>query len=346
MEDKPKKQGIPFASLFDQIDKSSEASIYKPLPQSQDTQKEASQELSSDEEILSKGADYAETVYRKLLALADDLLYSNLSIGLEHIDQIRELIKEAIPLAESGEQDLVECVFNTHFINNVDYALLNIVNVTVLSLELAVFLGYTSHSLERLGVAAFLHDLGMKVFNDLVKLPRELENEERRSIEDHPLEGAAMLRALNDDFASSIAEVIIQEHERIDGSGYPKGLQKGEISEYAQIIGLVDVYEALTHQRPQRKSFSPLGALKNIIESDKAFSSRLIKVLIEKIGLYPRGTFVELNTKEIALVVGQNVRIPSCPLVKVIYDSHGDKTEQRRKIDLSKGTRIFIIRCI
>lgn len=348
MEDKKKdsNKGISFSSLFDEIDKVSEPTIHRSNGDKDSKKDHDQEEVKLEQEILSKGSDYAEAVYRRALALAEDLLNNEICIKLEDIDQIRELSKEAIALAENGEQDLVECVFNMHYRNTIDYSLLNIVNVMVLSLEIGVSLGYTSHSLERLAAAAFLHDIGMKSYADLLNLSRDLDDQEKDMIKSHPIEGAASLRTLDDDFCSSIADIVEQEHERIDGSGYPKGLVQQEISEYAQIIGLADVYEALTHQRPQRKSYSPLGALKVLIEKERLFSNRLIKNFIERIGLYPRGTFVELNTKEIALVVGQNLRMPSCPKVRVIYDNHGDKAEQKRKIDLSKGTRIYIIRSI
>lgn len=331
------KQGIPFASLFDEIDKITEPSIHKPAKEETNKQEEPI-------EILTKGLDYAEALYRKFLALAEDIFNRELKLDMSHLNEVRELIKKAIPLVESGEQDFIQCVFNIHYRNTVDYHLLNTVNVVVLSLELAVELGYTSHSLERLGVAAFFHDIGMKSFADLVNLPRKLDDEEIALLQTHPLEGAAMLRELEEDFALSVADIVEQEHERIDGSGYPRSLNHMEISEYAQIIGLIDVYEALTHQRPHRKSQTSLAALKQLIKSSALYDTRLLKSFIERIGLYPRGTFVELNTKEVALVIAQNLRMPSCPVVKVIYDNKGDKSEQKRKIDLSKGTRIYIIR--
>jgi hypothetical protein len=67
---------------------------------------------------------------------------------------------------------------------------------------------------------------------------------------------------------------------------------------------------------------------------------------MERIGFYPKGTFVELNTKEAAQVIKQNIEMPSCPVVKIIYDLHGKKNEQSREIDLSRGTKVFITKSL
>lgn len=338
------EDGISFSSLFSQITEFNEpVGQHKNKPVS-NADKKLDQKAEKD--FLKRGTTNVDAIYRKALSLAERIFVDELNVSLKDIEQVKELVVSMLELIEAGEQGLVECVFDAHYRNTIDYEILNEVNVTILSLELGIGLGYMPHSLYKLGVAAFFHDIGMRIYRDLLQAPRELDTEEKSKLNRHPAEGATLLRALNDDFTSVVADIIEQEHERIDGSGYPRGLHETEISEYAQIIGLVDVYEALTHQRPHRKSFTPLGALKVIIEKEKIFSKRLIKVFMERVGLYPRGTFVELNTKEIGIVIGQSNRMPSCPVVRVVYNNHGEKTDQKRTIDLSKGTRIYIVRSI
>ena len=74
------------------------------------------------------------------------------------------------------------------------------------------------------------------------------------------------------------------------------------------------------------------------------FKVKIVKAFIERIGIYPLGTSVELNTKEVAQVIRQNDRMPASPVVRVVYDPQGDKIEKVRYIDLSKGTKIYITR--
>ena len=142
-----------------------------------------------------------------------------------------------------------------------------------------------------------------------------------------------------------VITVIEQGYERIDGSGYPKGLKGEQIDESAQVIGLVDVYEALTHPRPYRKKYSSLEALKIIVKSN-LFNPKLTKLFLERVGVYPRGFLVELNTKEVAQVIKQNPRMPSSPVVRVVVDLEGKKTQKTRVVDLADGTQVFITKSL
>jgi len=335
--------GVDFSSLFDDIknlDKTGVDSTAEKVAVVPEKNKERETSTTSG------NGSPADLLYRKGLLLAEKIFVDETVISLQKTETVKHWTTEVIKMIEGGDQELIECVFDASYRNSMDYVVLNVVNVSILSLELGSALGYKEASLLKLGVAAFLHDVGMRDYKDVIEESRELEFAEKNQMHQHPIDGSLLLRTLKDEFVSAVADIVEQEHERVDGSGYPRGLQGDNISEYAQIIGFVDVYEALTHPRPYRKSFTPLGAVKVIIERDNAFEPKLIKAFLERVGLYPKGVFVELNTREIALVLIQNKRMPSCPIVKVIYNNKGEKTGQRRKIDLSKGTRIYIVRSI
>jgi len=191
----------------------------------------------------------------------------------------------------------------------------------------------------------------MRRLQKMANQSRKLTISEKQKIQQHPLIASEILKSIQSSLDPSILEIIEQEHERINGSGYPRRLKGEEISEYAQIIGLVDVYEALTHQRPYRGGgFSPSAAMKVIVENKHIFNpkiiKKIIKVFLEKIGMYPKGTFVELNTKEAAQVIKQNPKMPYCPVVRVVYDQDGKKIEKSREIDLSKGAKVYIVKSL
>ena len=84
--------------------------------------------------------------------------------------------------------------------------------------------------------------------------------------------------------------------------------------------------------------------MKVLLKDKSSFSPKLIKAFLERVGLYPRGTFVELNTREVAQVIRQNPKMLACPMVRVVYDPEGKKTQNPREIDLSRGTKIYILR--
>jgi HD-GYP domain-containing protein (c-di-GMP phosphodiesterase class II) len=286
-----------------------------------------------------------EELYEEVTVLVERILSSDTDITESDIEQVRSFIENLLNVTKSNNQQLLEYVFNK-LPKDVDFISLNSINVCILSLEMGMALGYSHNKLIALGIGAFLHDIGMKLYRDLYNQPRKIHMHEKQRIMKHPLAGSEMLQRVKSRLEGAVFEIVEQEHERIDGSGYPRGLKGDEISEYAQIIGFVDVYEALTHQRPYRRRYSPLEAVKIMLGEKNQFIPRLTKVFLERIGLYPKGTFVELNTKEVAQVVKQNPDMPSCPIVRVVYGEDGKKSESLREVDLSQGTKIYITRSV
>ncbi len=284
-----------------------------------------------------------EELYKRSLSLAEKIFTSEIAVS--DIKELHKLIEILVNFLRTTNQMFFEYIFG-RLPSKADFMPLNLVNVCILALELGIELGYSDAELINLGMGAFLHDIGMKQLTDLISQPRHLTNLERQRIHKHPLAGKEQLEFLQVDIEPLVLEIVNQEHERRDGSGYPSGLKENDINEYAQIVGLVDVYEALTHSRPYRNSYPPLEAMKIILRERNLFDARIIKAFLERVGLYPKGTFVELNTKEVAQVLTQNRGMPSCPLIRVVYDYKGKKLDTIKEIDLSKNAKIYILRSL
>ena len=95
-----------------------------------------------------------------------------------------------------------------------------------------------------------------------------------------------------------LPRVAYQEQEREGGQGYPRGLKGEEIHDYAKIIGVVDVYEALTHHRPQRKGYMPHEAVKLILGTQKElFSNEVKRLLLTKLSCFPLGRLCKIKFK-------------------------------------------------
>ena len=224
-----------------------------------------------------------------------------------------------------------------------DYLSYHSVNVCILSIEVGLGLDYTKPKLIELGNSALLHDIGMVKYLHLCKQSDKLTASEYRGLKDHPTKGVEILKKIKN--LDRIAlDVVHQHHERSDGSGYPRGIKGESINEYARIVGLVDVYEAMIHHRPYRDKFLPLQAMQEILNKKNALGQRLIKVLIEKIGIYPIGSLVELNTKETAEVIKLNHSVYLRPVaqVKIIRDADGKKPKQAKILDLTAHSSIYI----
>ena len=149
-----------------------------------------------------------------------------------------------------------------------DYStVLHSINVMAMAISFAYFLNYTRGEVKKLGLCGLLHDVGKtKIDGGLLTAPRNLNRTEFENMKRHTVIGYNILRQckFNDPDISLIA---LEHHEKIDGSGYPNN--RTRISQTAQIIGLIDCYEALTNDdRPYRQAMMPFDALNQIIKED------------------------------------------------------------------------------
>ena len=111
-----------------------------------------------------------------------------------------------------------------------------------------------------------------------------------------------------------------------------------------QIVRLVDVYDALTHPPAYRHPTTPFDTLAAMIKNHEFFGRDLLKVLLEEISLYPRGSWVELSTKEIGRVIEVNENLPLRPTVKIFIDWQGKYFVQPKTIDLAKDNLVYVLR--
>lgn len=128
-------------------------------------------------------------------------------------------------------------------------------------------IGVDEEAVQGIHLAGTIHDLGkIKVPAEILARPGQLSEIEERIIQIHPEAGWEILKGV--DFPWPIAEMVLQHHERLDGSGYPRGLRGEQISLGARILGVADVVEAMASHRPYRPSRGLEAALSQV-ESDR-----------------------------------------------------------------------------
>lgn len=136
--------------------------------------------------------------------------------------------------------------------------------VSQLAVSIARAMNLPDKQIEAIQTASALHDLGkMYIPAEILSKPVKLTEIERMLIETHPQAGYDIVKSIP--FAQPIAEIVIQHHERLDGSGYPNGLAGSQIKLEARIIAVADVVEAMSSHRPYRPSFGLDNALQEII---------------------------------------------------------------------------------
>jgi HD-GYP domain-containing protein (c-di-GMP phosphodiesterase class II) len=218
------------------------------------------------------------------------------------------------------------------------------VNVGIITIRIGQCLRYEEDELWLIGLGGFLHDLGMTALPEgLVTRPEKLMPEEIGVLRRHPEWSAEIVGNLGE-MGQSLAGFIIQEHERLHGGGYPKGLKGDALDEYAQLIGIADVYEALTHPRPHRMELHSIDAIKEIVRAERdSFSRKILKVAIEMLPVYPAGSLVRLNTGAIGVVISNNLNSPFRPTIRILSDPEGKDVERGRITDLSENRFCWIL---
>jgi HD-GYP domain-containing protein (c-di-GMP phosphodiesterase class II) len=257
------------------------------------------------------------------------------------IDRGVELVAKVIDTSSAIESLYRKAIYRKEFKYD---SRVHGINVAIFAIKIGEGLGYKRDQLVELGIAALIHDIGMcKIPDEVVNKEGILTNEEYALIKKHPQFGyEIVLNSLGEKY-KWLAEVVSQEQEREGGQGYPRGLQGNEIHEYAKVIGIVDVYEALSHPRPQRKRFLPYESTKVIVNSSKnMFPQKLIKALLTKLSCFPISSYVVLNSKAIGRVVETNEASPLRPVIEMLYDSMGKKLTEKKIVKLQDTPLLYI----
>lgn len=224
-----------------------------------------------------------------------------------------------------------------------DYTFAHCVNVCILSLALGRQMGLERADLENLGTGAILHDIGkMLVPDKVLNKPGKLTDEEFTIMKKHAELGGDVLSGAKIGEAAML--VALQHHERFDGSGYYKGLAKDDIHIFARIAAVADVYDAMTSKRVYQNGVVPEEALKRLyLMRGTHFQPEVVERLIICLGIYPIGTFVELNTGELAIVKMVNRSHPMQPIIQLLSDREKKPCRTPQEIDLKDEIGRWIV---
>lgn len=222
---------------------------------------------------------------------------------------------------------------------------IHLFNHSIYSLKLGTGLRWGEERLIRLGVASMIHDIGMcQVPQHIRHKEGKLDPEEVAEIRNHCRYGMDIILSLYGEPFKWLAEAIYQEHEREDGQGYPQGLVGNQISDYAKIIGLADVYEALTHNRPHRKRLLPHKAVQEIVQTQKTqFHQKLLKVMLEELSVFSLNSLVRLNSNAIGRVAETIGGHPLRPVIQLLFDADGNEILEERFISLKEFPLLYIV---
>ncbi|MDH3689510.1 MAG: HD-GYP domain-containing protein [Gammaproteobacteria bacterium] len=215
------------------------------------------------------------------------------------------------------------------------YSYTHSMTVCVLSLIVGRHLGIPQHELNRLGTAVMLQDVGRTALPEALVTKSGEYSEREFELSKMHVEASVKMLKEKTSAPEEIIEIVRSHHERFDGSGYPRGLEGHQISLLATIAGMVDSYAAMTSNRPYREAMTSFDALMVLYEvRNKQFAAAMVEHFIQCIGIFSIGSFVLLNTDEVAIVVARNRIKQLTPRIMIIIDPEGNRIKPET-VDLS-----------
>ena len=184
-----------------------------------------------------------------------------------------------------------------------EYTFKHSVDVATIAMILAKQQGLSRKAIYEIGVAGLLHDLGKtKVPIEILNKPEKLNDNEFEVMKQHSVFGYRMVKDKNE-FSAEVALAVLQHHEKINGKGYPLGMTENQITPYAKILSVADIYDALVTTRPYKQAFSQRDAVEMIMSMTGELDMNAMKSFLESMILYPVGSIVDLSNGEKAKVV-------------------------------------------
>ena len=276
-------------------------------------------------------------------------LRSKIKKTIEHIQRAFELeapidVRAISPLIDSTLDSLTrndQALMSLAHLSRKDQRLVDhAFGVFCLSLNLALQMKLSASDREQLGIAALLHEAGW------AQLPLNLMGKrtpysanERRLVQQHTVLANRILAS--SELPPLILRMIDEHHERLDGSGYPVGLNAEQLHPLSRLLSVVDLYEERVHQLTDQPGMIPAKAMRTLYQdaSDGLLDQQAVASFISMLGVFPPSSPVLLTSGEKAIVVYAHSETPLLPVVDIHYEKGGAALLKPIRLDLSKDTK-------
>ena len=268
--------------------------------------------------ISEKTRDVAVDGIRKLFTAArneESGKSSNMTTAFQFVTNLDLILDELVETVTASPKGLVQIAGLKSYD---EYTYHHSLSVSVLSVAIGQAMKLSPNEIKRLGRSAMMHDIGkMMVPHEYITKPAQLTPGEFANVKRHPSIGARFLRKEyigNEELWNGVEF----HHEKVDGTGYPKGLKDKEIPLFSKIISVADVYDALTSYRPYRDPMRPPAHAIELLmsETGTAFDIEVVQAFMRRIELYPIGSTVQLSDMRFGQVI--NNRNPMRPSLKIV----------------------------
>ena len=254
----------------------------------------------------------------------------SISIIYNNLDDPNILMQNAIKLSDDicsliSSNENLELNLSALRISD-EYTYKHSVNVGTMAAIIAARLNKSEQFIKDIGMAGILHDIGKsKIPDAILNKPARLTDDEFAIMKKHPAYGYQML--MNCDVSNSIRNAVLNHHENIDGSGYPRALPGEKICDMGKILSIADVFDALVSARPYKSAKTAAQAIEIMFGMSNKFDLSYFLTFLNIVNAYPNGSIVHLSNGEVCKVIEQN---PSFPIRPIVCNT------QNKVIDLSR----------
>ncbi len=278
-------------------------------------------------------------VYTRLLRSTEKLFERIARDSQVQSSAVVEMCDELVAAMVRDRELLLCSMFIPH--NSTDYLAKHSLNTAIIAINIATAHGYTHKMVVEVGYGALLCDVGMLDIAGEIRAKKErLSALEVNELKRHTIYGMDRLQQI-DELPKTTALIAYQTHERLDGSGYPHRKRTHAIHDYAKIVAVADVYHAMIGDRPYRdESLIPYKAMEELLHMGRRnkLDRRFIRSLLAAISLFPVGSWVRLNTGEVARVLQAKENLYTRPVVVILYDADETPCTPVR-VDLEKDPK-------
>jgi HD-GYP domain-containing protein (c-di-GMP phosphodiesterase class II) len=279
------------------------------------------EELNRAKKIVS----HADNVLKKIMRD----IQADLPISLDEVKPVIDVLVESIVSNPTA------LMWSAKMRDESKKAYMHGLKVAIYMMTLGRHLGFPKEQLSELGTIGLLIDIGMlKIPAALIEKKEELTKEEHALLVEHVAYGMQTLEQENP-LPHNIACGIREHHERIDGSGYPKGLSGEAISIYGRIAAIADTFAAMTTERSHDVTHSAFDAMKELFkEAETKLHAPLVEQFVQAISIFPVGSLIELSSGEVAIVLEHNKIRRLEPKVLVLTDEDKEMLAQPVMLNL------------
>ncbi len=273
----------------------------------------------------------------------------------KYYDNFRELdTLPLVPVSDKVKEIISQLKEHKELLLNIDfdlkesdsYIIYHSIKTTLLVLAIVDFLKFPAHKQIEIGIAAMLHKLGMLLLpSQIYKKKGALSSRELQVIRTHPVISYKTLKSA--EFPVSILIAVLDHHEYINGTGYPRKLTGDKISLYGKILAVASAFAAATTKRPFRNELDGHSGIIDLLKGKGTkYDGNILRTLVLIMSLYPVGTYVKLTNNSKGVVLKTNLATPKNPILKLLLDENGVPYNNRPVLQTRPEDEIQIARTL